>query len=111
MQLKPTSVNDSTDGLVGGIAGLDVHNRRGVKRERTLLSSMNDIRDRQVQAGNTRHPVRVYSKNPQQTAQREARPDDERNPAEFMVVGGKGDQVLYDNADNTNYHVDDANQK
>ncbi|KAJ2904730.1 hypothetical protein MKZ38_007348 [Zalerion maritima] len=103
MQQKPTGVNDSTDGLVGGIAGLDVQTRRGIKRERTLISSMNDVRDRQVQAGQGRQPVRVYNRNPQQAAARETRPDEERNPAEFMVVGGRGDQVLYDNADNTNY--------
>lgn len=107
MNVRPLGVNDSTDGLVGGIAGLDVQTRRGVRRERTLISSMNDVKEHQVAFGN-RQPVRVYNRNPQQAPGRETRPDDDRGPSEFMVIGGKGDQVLYDNADNSNYSPAEA---
>ena len=85
MNIKPAAVNDSTDGLVGGIAELDVHNRRGVKRERTLISSMNDMRE------NGRPRARIYNR-----PAREARPDDKRDPSEFMAIGDRGDPQLYD---------------
>lgn len=38
---KPLTLNDSTDGLVGGIANLDFSKRK-MARERTLLSSINE---------------------------------------------------------------------
>jgi serine/threonine-protein kinase Chk2 len=40
---KVQNPNDSTEGLVGGIAGLDFSKRK-VVRERTLLSSINDVK-------------------------------------------------------------------
>ncbi|KAL2145915.1 hypothetical protein VTI28DRAFT_5789 [Corynascus sepedonium] len=104
---KPPGVNDSTNGLVSGLAGLDM-SRRAPFRERTLISSINTcvVTDR-VPAGDGRPDVKVYSKNPKGTTatqpQREARPDDNRDPAEFMKLGGKGDQELYDNDDGSRY--------
>lgn len=92
MNLKPTAVNDSTDGLVGGIEGLDVTSRRGVKRERTLISSMNEVRDHLMQAGYGAPPMRICNR----AAAREARPADDQAPGVFMEMGGKGDQALYD---------------
>jgi serine/threonine-protein kinase Chk2 len=101
---KPPGVNDSTNGLVSGIAGLEM-SRRGIVRERTLLASINTVHvtDR-VPAGAGKPDVKVYSKNPVgKTAagmpppnKKEVRPDENRDPAEFMELGGKGDQVLYD---------------
>ncbi|AEO53553.1 hypothetical protein MYCTH_2295050 [Thermothelomyces thermophilus ATCC 42464] len=106
---KPPGVNDSTNGLVSGLAGLDV-SRRTPFRERTLISSINTcvVTDR-VPAGAGRPDVKVYSKNPKgptaapPTARREPRPDDNRDPAEFIKMGGKGDQELYDNDDGSRY--------
>ncbi|KAJ4144780.1 hypothetical protein LMH87_003650 [Akanthomyces muscarius] len=81
---QPMSVNDSTGGLVGGIAGLEV-NRRTAKRERTLLCHYNQ--------------VFVNPKDRVINVPREQAPSEQRAPAEFMEMGGKGDQVLYpDNA-------------
>lgn len=87
------SVNDSTDGLVGGIAGLDVH-RRGVVRERTLLANINSVEITKVAGSNGKKPVEVHKKNPH-TAKPEARPFDARDPEEFVAMGGKGDQELF----------------
>ncbi|KAL2154773.1 hypothetical protein VTH82DRAFT_3449 [Thermothelomyces myriococcoides] len=97
---KPPAVNDSTNGLVSGLAGLDV-NRRAPYRERTLISSITTcvVTDR-VSAGAGRPDVKVYSKNPKgPTAPREPRPDENRDPNEFVKMGGKGDQALYDDND------------
>lgn len=114
------SVTDSTDGLTGALAGLDF-SRRKVQRERTLLSSINDVKvERVIQSQNDRPPVKVFDKNtgphfsqaanwngngtqggtkpakghPEATVQ--PGPDAARNPQEFMEMGGKGDEVLFE---------------
>jgi len=94
------NVNDSTNGLVSGLAGLDVQ-RRGVVRERTLLSSINDVTvTNRVPLGNDKPDLKIYAKNPRGAAagdnKQETRPDDARDPNEFMELGGKGDQVLFE---------------
>lgn len=100
---KSVGVNDSTDGLVAGIGGLDVH-RRGVVRERTLLSSINSVEvATKIPMGpnQERGPLKVYKKNPTTNPDRtnakphEARPDDQRDAQEFIEMGGKGDQELF----------------
>ncbi|KAK4240940.1 kinase-like domain-containing protein [Achaetomium macrosporum] len=101
---KPPGVNDSTNGLVSGIAGLEM-SRRGPVRERTLLASVNTVHvTERVPAGAGKPDVKVYSKNPVGKTgsgmpppnKKEMRPDENRDPAEFMEMGGKGDQVLFD---------------
>lgn len=98
------TVNDSTDGLVGGIAGLDVQ-RRGVVRERTLLANINSVEITKV-GGATGKPVEVQKKNPH-TISHEARPDDGRNPEEFVAMGGKGDQELFAHDVTSHYTKDE----
>ena len=44
---QPISLTDSTDGLTGALAGLDFSKRKPM-RERTLLSSINDVRIERV---------------------------------------------------------------
>lgn len=95
-------VNDSTGGLVGGLAGLEV-NRRAPARERTLLSSLNTVEvTAQLQVGKNKTPVKVFSKNKGRVTNvpKESGPASQRVPDEFMELGGKGDQSLYgdDNA-------------
>ncbi|KAI0503048.1 SMAD/FHA protein kinase [Xylaria bambusicola] len=109
---KMPLVADSTDGLVDGIGGLDVH-RRGVVRERTLLSSINSVHlTRKVPLGpNSKQPLKIYTKNP--TAQNkpgpsEPRPADERATEEFVQMGGKGDQELFADDSNTFYSTSEA---
>ncbi|KAK3943629.1 putative DNA damage response protein kinase [Diplogelasinospora grovesii] len=95
------SVNDSTNGLVSGLAGLEV-NRRGVVRQRTLLSAINDVQiTNLVPTGENQPDIKIYSKNPKgpdaAAKQQELRPADQRDPKEFMEMGGKGDQELFGN--------------
>ncbi|KAF4581016.1 CAMK/RAD53 protein kinase [Ophiocordyceps camponoti-floridani] len=89
--------NDSTGGLVGGIAGLEVE-RRAPHRERTLLASLNSVEvTAQLPTGEDRSPVKVFSKNKHHitNAPKEMAPDGQRAAKEFMGLGGKGDQQLF----------------
>jgi serine/threonine-protein kinase Chk2 len=110
---KPVSLTDSTDGLVGGIAGLDFTKRK-MARERTLLASINDIKLTKVVATqDDKDPVKVYVKNPG-SQNNVNKPGKERDPAgqrdakDFMGLGGKGDQVLYGDDGNSNYPSKDV---
>ena len=59
---KTPSPNDSTDGLVGGIPNLDFSKRK-VLRERTLLSSINDVKiTRVIEIQPDKDPVKIYVK-------------------------------------------------
>lgn len=99
--------NDSTDGLTGAIASLDFSKRK-VQRERTLLSSINEIKvARVIPTGEGQEPLKVYEKNGTQkggskmlkeTDIIEERSADKRDPREFAEMGGKGDQTLFDDA-------------
>lgn len=113
---KPPAVNDSTGGLVAGIGGLEVH-RRGVVRERTLLSSINSVQvAHKAPLGpeqKDKPPLKVYAKNkggPDNTnvTPKEARPADKRDAREFMEMGGKGDQELFGNDESSYYSKEDA---
>lgn len=91
------NVNDSTNGLVGGIAGLEVH-RRAPVRERTLLSALNSVEvTAHVNVDGHENPVKVYSKNKSRVTntRKEAGPAQQRAAGEFMEMGGKGDQQLF----------------
>lgn len=99
------NVNDSTDGLTGAIQKLDFSKRK-IQRERTLLSSINDVKVARVIKGvEGQKAVKVYEKNgvtsgtktsnQGQDGGKEPHPDSKRDPKEFMEMGGKGDQTLY----------------
>jgi serine/threonine-protein kinase Chk2 len=97
--------NDSTDGLTGAIASLDFSKRK-IHRERTLLSTINDIRIARVIEGKCgQNPVKVYEKNPKEGdgAVKEDVPAAHRAPEEFMQLGGKGDPKLFDTDDGSRY--------
>ncbi|EGR50235.1 SMAD/FHA protein kinase [Trichoderma reesei QM6a] len=91
------AVNDSTGGLVDGIGGLEV-NRRAPVRERTLLASVNSVSiAAEIDGGNKGTPIKVFSKNKHKAnVPHEAGPAHHRAPEEFMEMGGKGDQQLFD---------------
>lgn len=103
-------VADSTDGLVGGIKGLEV-NRRGVQRERTLLASLNSVEiTAQVPVGEKKNPVKIFSKNAHKLdsgkikgSSKEQAPAHNRAAGEFMEMGGRGDQELFANDGNSVY--------
>ena len=57
------SVTDSTDGLTGALAGLDFSKRKP-QRERTMLSSINDVKvERVIETQPDAPPVKVFEKN------------------------------------------------
>lgn len=100
-------VNDSTGGLVFGIAGLEV-NRRAPARERTLLASLNTVEvAAQLDVGKNKNPVKVFSKNKGRVTNvaKEVGPSHQRAPNDFMELGGKGDQQLFENEDASIYPV------
>ncbi|USW57901.1 Putative serine/threonine-protein kinase, active [Septoria linicola] len=115
--INPT---DSTDGLTGAISNLDFSMRKP-QRERTMLASINDVKvSRVIDTQADAPPVKVWEKNSQSRflTQRpasqskvkktkghveqtvEPAPDAARDPREFMEMGGKGDQVLFDTPQN-----------
>lgn len=124
------NVNDSTDGLVGGIDGLDFSTRK-VVRERTLLSSINDVKiTKVIPIEHEKDPVRVYVKNPDAkindkpgasvsngTKKTKANQNAEDTPSkyrqanEFMELGGKGDQELFENDGDSIYPNKDIKEK
>jgi serine/threonine-protein kinase Chk2 len=128
-QLMNNSI-DSTDGLVGNFnTQLDFSSRKPV-RERTLLSDLNDVRITRVieatedEQGNSQVPIKVFEKNKQlqgndnTTAggskkngktgpKKEDTPGQRRAPAEFMAVGGKGDQLLFGDEGSSVYVSDE----
>jgi len=112
----PPNPNDSTDGLVGGIANLDFSKRK-MARERTLLSSLNDVKvTRVINTKDNKGPIKVYVKNPNSqnkvnkfvakngngtpkglkgAPEPEPTPGANRDPDAFMGLGGKGDEELF----------------
>ncbi|KUI56609.1 putative serine/threonine-protein kinase fhkC [Cytospora mali] len=105
MTSSAPAVNDSTDGLVGGVGGLELQ-RRGVVRERTLLASINIVQVKQLPGTNGKDPVTVYKKN-QRAPNAEPRPFDGRDPEEFVAMGGKGDEELFVQDGTSNYNNKD----
>ncbi|OLN88653.1 putative serine/threonine-protein kinase fhkC [Colletotrichum chlorophyti] len=99
MTQNQPSVNDSTDGLVGGFRGLEM-SRRGVTRERTLLASINSVQVTNLPAKDNQKPVKVYAKNKNKkmAPAKEIDPTSGRAVGEFIEMGGKGDEPLF-NAD------------
>ena len=108
------SMSDSTDGLTGRMDQLDFSKRK-IERERTLLSSINDVKvtkNIELDEPNSSTPpkqVKVFEKNPggkknmtkPKPGQKNALPEKEDDPAahrapeEFMGMGGKGDMELF----------------
>jgi serine/threonine-protein kinase Chk2 len=115
--------NDSTDGLTGAISKLDFSKRK-LQRERTLLSSINDVKVARVIKGvEGQEAVKVYEKNGvggnsqmKKAGMKESQPDDKRDPKEFIEMGGKGDQTLFSEEEDgsryaTNQSLESAQSK
>ena len=112
--------NDSTDGLTGRIQNLDFKHRKP-NRERTLLASINDVKITRVVGEHNPDalpPIKVFEKNvgkpvasgktqyvpfetdvkPQGNGRMDGQEQDpmhNRNPEEFIGLGGKGDVALF----------------
>ena len=126
--------NDSTDGLTGAMNQLDF-SRRKVQRERTLLSSLNEVQVTKVIPVNQDEDpvsVKVFKKNPGAASQAqhhngkhhssqepvkatqrngEADPAAGRQPTEFMAMGGKGDQTLFGYDGASKYVADEVEER
>lgn len=118
---------DSTDGLTGAMDNLDFSKRK-YSRERTLLSSINDVKVSQiVEITDEKIPVKVFEKNANgkrvpdsatknetkhkangQVTKKEDAPDGNRDPDEFMELGGKGDQPLFGDDHASRYRADEV---
>ncbi|MCJ1306415.1 hypothetical protein MMC25_000057 [Agyrium rufum] len=119
--LKPS---DSTDGLTGALDNLDFSKRK-IQRQRTLLSSINDVKvTKVIEFPGKDTPVKVYEKNVDEVVlkkkekangvaakkskingktQHELTPAAKRNEDEFMRMGGKGDQTLFGDEQGSRY--------
>ena len=108
-----TRPEDSTDGLTGAMGQLDFSKRKP-HRERTMLSSVNEVRVAQVipyQGDGS--PIKVFAKNSQTldpARRKESDPAGHRDPGEFMELGGKGDQPLYTDDAGSRYAADSVSK-
>ena len=94
---KRISLTDSTDGLTSAIGNLDFSKRK-MARERTLLSSLNEVEIKTVVGDPKKNTeVKIFQKNKdtKATAAKEEAPGAHRDTREFMGMGGNGDQPLY----------------
>lgn len=108
---KYPSTADSTDGLTGALGQLDF-SRRKVERERTLLSSINDIDVSEHVEDNGAH-VKVFHKNDagrrvhnqpvKDGKRREPSPGANRAPKDFVNIGDRGDPVLFEEDPDSRY--------
>ena len=125
--LKKLDATDSTDNLAGAMGQLDFSKRK-YERERTLLSAINDIKvSRVIEFHNEKLPVKVFEKNAQgklahktpvkmgvspklkgRVSNKEASPASNRAADEFIEMGGKGDQPLFEDDAGSRYAPDEA---
>lgn len=108
---RPFNPADSTDGIVGAFDQLDFSKRK-YERQRTLLSSINDVKVAQVvEAEDDKRTVKVFEKNldgkrmltpeengPARSNRKKAKeetPSANQATAVFMEMGGKGDEPLF----------------
>ncbi|TKA64015.1 hypothetical protein B0A55_09811 [Friedmanniomyces simplex] len=129
---------DSTDGLTGALAGLDFSRRKPVRERTLLASINDVKIEREVHTQQADlPPVKVYDKNrgahfkqidtpseKQQVAANKAvhgqeegkieqamvekQPASGRDPEEFAQMGGKGDQVLFDQGADLSRYPDET---
>ncbi|PWY77155.1 Pkinase-domain-containing protein [Aspergillus sclerotioniger CBS 115572] len=99
----PTA-SDSTDGLTGALGKLDFSKRK-LSRERTLLSNINNVLYSEHEQ-ETGAPVKVFRGNDAGkrvhnypasiTQEREASPNENSAPKDFLNLGTRGDPILFD---------------
>ncbi|KAH8698260.1 putative cell-cycle checkpoint protein kinase [Talaromyces proteolyticus] len=108
------SITDSTDGLTGAMNNLDFSKRK-VERERTLLSTINDVQlstivqddDSQVKIFRKNAAgKRVHNHAGQKKGHHEPSPSANRPPTDFINMGGRGDPVLFEEDPDSRYPRD-----
>ncbi|KAJ5899828.1 DNA damage response protein kinase DUN1 [Penicillium taxi] len=95
---KYPKLTDSTDGLTGALSNLDFSKRK-MERERTLLSSINEVSSTACEEEENKKPVNALSKtiHNQPAKAREPSPGGDSAPKDFINLGEGGDAPLYDN--------------
>jgi len=115
--INPGESMGSTDGLTGAMGKLDFSLRKPV-RERTLLSAINDVGVTKVihvggKDEEEKVAVKVWEKNQvggaKKSSSDEKTPAHDRDPNEFIKMGGKGDQPLF--GDDVGSHYQDQSMK
>lgn len=124
---NPAASIDSTDGITGAMGNLDFAKRK-VARERTLLSTINDVKlARVVEIADEQAPVKIFEKNRDGKQEHESPapngigskanghpPHKEPTPAAnrpaevFMGLGGKGDPPLFGHDGASRYDADEV---
>lgn len=124
---RTTDPADSTGDITGGMSLLDFSKRK-YQRERTMLSSINNVKiTKVIEFPDENSPVKVYEKNPEGKrvhnnpakngiaasakkggAKKEDVPAANRQADEFMEMGGQGDQPLFGNDTGSRYAVDET---
>ncbi|KAL9100038.1 MAG: hypothetical protein Q9187_009412 [Circinaria calcarea] len=128
---KTINPGDSADSLAGAMDQLDFSKRK-VQRERTMLCTINDIKiSKVIDVEEGKVPIKVFEKNANgkrvhnnpvkngapgkskgSTPKKEQSPAAQREPREFMEMGGKGDQPLFADDRGSRYEADEVpNQK
>jgi len=107
--IDPSASMESTDGLTGALNNLDFSARKP-HRERTLLSSINDVNIAKVVDASQKDEApkaKVFEKNTTKNdhpaGKKEPVPSSQRHPEEFMRMGGKGDEALLENGSGSVY--------
>lgn len=104
--------HDSTDGLTGALGQMDFTHRKP-KRERTMLSVLNDVYVSRTIPVPDVGELKVFEKNPSQGGtkpEKNGKTNNKKqqkgeNAAEFMQMGGYADQPLFGTDSNSQYHV------
>ena len=118
---RTINANDSTEGLTGAMGQLDFSKRKPV-RERTLLSSLNDVHVSRVVPVHTEGggpELKVFSKNnakktpkndnrnisnkPQAAEKKNGNPQRDGNPDQFVQLGQGDDPPVFGDDNNSNY--------
>ncbi|KAL9121329.1 MAG: hypothetical protein Q9187_002117 [Circinaria calcarea] len=128
---KTINPGDSADSLAGAMDQLDFSKRK-VQRERTMLCTINDIKiSKVIDVEEGKVQIKVFEKNANgkrahnnpvkngapgkskgSVPKKEQSPAAQREPREFMEMGGKGDQPLFADDGGSRYEADEVpNQK
>lgn len=123
----PAASMDSTDGITGAMGNLDFSKRK-MARERTLLSTINDVKlAKVVEIPGEPVPVKIFEKNREGKQEHRSPPENgaqartnghaarkeegpaAHRPAEvFMELGGKGDPPLFEHDAASRYEADEV---
>jgi len=105
---KNTAATDSTEGLTGALGNLDFSKRKP-KRERTLLSVINDVKvSRYVEIHPGEDPLKVWEKN-QNSKFKKPQKVQKQGQDDFAKLANDGDKPLFGYDGESNYADQQSN--